>query len=164
MGITSITTRMSESNFMETVEAFARVSIGLADGFISSWDEKWRSILVRPETLINQYLDEDWAPLLQTPPFPEYTSAHSVISASAATILTDIFGEPFHFEDTTELEFGLPARSFESFGQASEEAAISRLYGGIHYLPACEIGVIQGRKVGSFIVSKLKTRKSAIKS
>jgi len=79
-------------------------------------------------------------PLLQTPPFPEYPSAHSVISSAAAITLTDLFGGPFHFEDTVELEYGLPVRTFDSFIEASDEAAISRLYGGIHYLPACELG------------------------
>jgi len=158
IGITSIACRQSKVDLMASTEAYAKTSIALADGFISAWDEKWRSILVRPETLINKFIDDDWAPLLQTPPFPEYTSAHSVISAAAATILTDLFGPEYHFVDTTENEFGLPTRMFDSFKQASEEAAISRLYGGIHYSPACEIGIDQGRKVGGFIVDNLRTR------
>ena len=95
--------------------------------------------------------------MLQTPPFPEYTSGHSVISASAATALTHLFGEPFNFVDTTEVEYGLPPRTFDSFFQASDEAAISRLYGGIHYMPACRIGVDQGRQVGKFIIDNLTT-------
>lgn len=159
IGITSIVTRQAELDMMQTVEAYTRVSIALADGFISCWDEKWRSILVRPETLINQYLDEEWLPLLQTPPFPEYTSGHSVISASAATILTDLLGSEFHFADSTEVEYGLPVRTFDSFFEASEEAAISRLYGGIHYMPAIENGVDQGKQVGSFILQNLVTRR-----
>jgi len=99
-------------------------------------------------------------PALQTPPFPEYTSGHSVISAAAATALTGLYGEPFAFEDTTELEYGLPSRTFESFYQASEEAAISRLYGGIHYMPACVNGVDQGRALGAFIANQINTRKT----
>lgn len=159
MGITAITTRKSQSNFVETVEAYAKVSISLFDAFISCWDEKWRSILIRPETVINEHLDQDWVPLLQTPPFPEYTSGHSVISTAAAITLTDLFGEKFSFLDTSEVEYGLPPRSFNSFMEASSEAAISRLYGGIHYMPAIDNGVIQGREVGNYIVGKLKTRK-----
>ena len=157
IGITAIATRLAESDFNETVEAYALVSVALADAFISCWDEKYRSELIRPETVINQYIDEDWVPVLQTPPFPEYTSGHSVISAAAATTLTDLFGEPFVFEDTTELEYGLPSRTFNSFFEASEEAAISRLYGGIHYMPACRNGVDQGRALGAFIISKVQT-------
>lgn len=157
IGITSIATRMEKSSFMETIEAYTLVSIALADAFISCWDEKYRSELIRPETVINQHIDENWAPLLQTPPFPEYTSGHSVISSSAATALTHLFGETFNFVDTTEVEYGLPPRTFESFFQASNEAAISRLYGGIHYMPACRIGVDQGKLVGQFIIDNLTT-------
>ena len=159
IGITDIATRMNNSTFDETVNAYTNVSIALFDAFISCWDEKWRSLVVRPETLINQYIDEEWVPLLQTPPFPEYTSGHSVISRAAAVTLTKLYGDEFAFEDTTELEYGLPVRSFKSFIHASEEAAISRLYGGIHYMMAIDAGVSQGQKVGDFINSKLQTLK-----
>ena len=159
IGIVAVATRTAGSDFDETVEAYVRTSISLFDGFISCWDEKWRSIVVRPETLIHQYLDEKWVPLLQTPPFPEYTSGHSVISRAAAVTLTNYFGDHFFFTDTTENEYGLPTREFDSFLQASEEAAISRLYGGIHYRMAIEQGVSQGEAVGDYIVSNLKTRK-----
>jgi membrane-associated phospholipid phosphatase len=90
--------------------------------------------------------------LLQTPPFPEYTSGHSVISTSAAIVLTKLFGENFHFKDITEIPFGLPARQFGSFNQAANEAAISRLYGGIHFPQAIANGQIQGKKIGEHIV------------
>jgi len=159
IGITSIATRKANSTFDETVNAYTNVSISLFDAFISCWDEKWRSLVVRPETLINQYIDEEWVPLLQTPPFPEYTSGHSVISRAAAVTLTKLYGDEFAFDDTTELEYGLPVRSFKSFINASEEAAISRLYGGIHYMMAIDEGVAQGQKVGDFIASKLQTLK-----
>ena len=159
IGITSIATKQAKSSFIETLEAFSMVSISLFDAFISCWDEKWRSIVVRPETIINQYLNEEWTPLLQTPPFPEYTSGHSVISRASAITLTNLYGDHFAFNDTTELEFGLPAREFESFIQASEEAAISRLYGGIHYMMAIKNGVMQGEEVGRFILSKVATRR-----
>jgi hypothetical protein len=129
------------------------------DGFISCWDEKYRSKLIRPETYINEYIDEDWVPVLQTPPFPEYTSGHSVISAASAVTLTKLFGENFSFLDSTEVEFGLTARSFNSFVEASEEAAVSRLYGGIHYRPAIDDGIIEGRSLGNYVMEKIKTRK-----
>jgi hypothetical protein len=157
IGITTIVTQKAKSDFAQTINAFTNVSIALFDAFISCWDEKWKTLVVRPETLINKYYDEEWLPVLQTPPFPEYTSGHSVISRAAAIALTDIYGEDFEFEDTTELEYGLPARTFPSFIAASEEAAISRLYGGIHYMMAIEEGVNQGEKVGKFIVEKIQT-------
>ena len=157
IGITAIAGRTANSPFDEVVNAYANVSISLFDSFISCWDEKWRSILVRPETLINQHYDEEWLPLLQTPPFPEYTSGHSVISRAAAKALTNLYGDNFQFTDTTEVAYGLPTRKYNSFIEASEEAAISRLYGGIHYRMAIEEGVSQGEKVGNFISENLKT-------
>jgi hypothetical protein len=129
--------------------------MAIADAFISCWDEKYRSNLIRPETLINEHIDENWKPVLQTPPFPEYTSGHSVVSGAASTILTDVFGENFTFKDDTELPYGLPIRTFSSFREAADEAAISRMYGGIHYRAAVEIGVKQGRDLGSFVVDNL---------
>jgi hypothetical protein len=105
--------------------------------------------------VINKYLDQDWRPILQTPPFPEYTSGHSVVSAASSVMLTNLFGENFSFIDDTEVFLGLPERSFNSFEEASDEAAISRLYGGIHYIDACEKGVEQGKAIGHYIVNKL---------
>ncbi len=160
MNITRSVCTKDTVDFIHSAEAYARVAISLVDAFISCWDEKYRSNLVRPETYINQYIDENWVPLLQTPPFPEYTSGHSVISNSAATALTDLFGDNYAFTDSTEVEFGMAPRSFKSFYDASNEAAISRVYGGIHYIPACEIGKDQGRKVGAFVRDKIRTRRS----
>lgn len=162
MGISQIACRQAKLDVMESARVYALTAVALADAFISCWDEKFRSELVRPETVINTYIDPDWAPTLQTPPFPEYTSGHSVISASAATALTSIFGEPFPYTDSVEVEFGLPPRSFNSFMEASQEAAISRLYGGIHYWPACSIGVNQGKLVGNLVVSRVKMKREAL--
>lgn len=158
IGITAIAARQAKSNFMETVNAFTHVSVALFDAFISCWDEKWNTLVVRPETLINKHYDEEWLPLLQTPPFPEYTSGHSVISRASAVVLTKLYGDNFAFKDTTEVAYGLPVRSFNSFIHASEEAAISRLYGGIHYMMAIEEGVAQGNKVGEHIAKRLQTQ------
>lgn len=162
MNITHVACTKANKNFVESAEAYARVSIALADGFISCWDEKFRSKLIRPETYINQHIDENWVPLLQTPPFPEYTSGHSVISTSAAVTLTNLFGDDFAFTDSTEVEFGLTSRNFDSFNEAAEEAAISRMYGGIHYRPAIENGQAEGRELGNYIFDKITTRKEVI--
>lgn len=161
MNIVRVACRTSHASAARAAEAYVHVALALADGFIACWDEKYRSQLVRPETYINQYIDEDWFPLLQTPPFPEYISGHSVISGAASTALTGVLGDNFQFTDSTEIEFGLSIRSFKSFNAAADEAAISRLYGGIHYLPACDTGLVMGRKVGDFLVNKVHTRKSA---
>jgi len=155
IGICKIACKKSNYDFDKTVYAYTKTAIAIADAFISCWDEKYRSNLIRPETLINEHIDENWKPILQTPPFPEYTSGHSVASGAAAVALTDVFGDDFSFDDDTELQYGLPVRSFTSFNQAANEAAISRMYGGIHYRAAVEIGVKQGRDLGKFVVKNL---------
>lgn len=159
IGITKIAATKSNNNFDETIYAYTKTSIAIADAFISCWDEKYRSNLIRPETLINEHIDENWKPVLQTPPFPEYTSGHSVVSGAASVALTSVFGENFAFDDDTEIPYGLPVRSFPSFEAAADEAAISRMYGGIHYRKAVEVGVTQGRALGSFVVENLKMKK-----
>ena len=158
MNITRVACNQVHAAVAQATEAYVMVSLSLNDGFISCWDEKYRSKLIRPETYINQYIDENWVPLLQTPPFPEYPSGHSVISGAAAVALTKLLGDNFAFTDSTEVEFGMPPRNFKSFIQASEEAAVSRMYGGIHYTRACEVGKVEGRAVGTFISQKVKTR------
>jgi len=153
-----ITAQVLEEKKLEQIEAAAvmtQVSIAIADSFISAWDQKYKSNLIRPETYINKYIDPDWSPLLQTPAFPEHTSAHSVSSTAAASLLTRFFGENYTFIDSTEVPFGLPERSFNSFLQASQEASISRLYGGIHYRPAIELGMKQGRLVGKHVMENV---------
>ena len=155
IGICKIACKDTNSNFEKTVYAYTKTSIAVADAFISCWDEKYRSNLIRPETLINKHIDLEWAPILQTPPFPEYTSGHSVVSGASSEVLTAIFGDNFAFDDTTELPYGLPMRSFKSFRLAAQEAAVSRLYGSIHYKAAVEVGLDQGIKLGTLVNDKI---------
>ena len=159
MSIAGIVSKKKHLDMMEASAVYTLTSIALFDAFISCWDEKYRSNVIRPETYIDKYIDESWRPLLQTPPFPEYTSGHSVVSAAAAVVLTSFFGEGFEFDDSTEKDFGLPVRHFESFVQAADEAAVSRLYGGIHYRPAIEAGKTEGRQIGEWIITKIRLRK-----
>ena len=154
MGITGIACKKKKLNLSKTAYTHALVSIGLADAFISCWNNKYKYNRVRPVTAIRNLIDRSWSPLLQTPPFPEYTSGHSVISTTASVILTNLFGENFSFTDDTEKEFGLPARKFNSFKEAAREAAISRLYGGIHFRDAIENGVKEGEQIGKFVISR----------
>ena len=160
MGITKIASQKANFDATQTMYAYAKASIAMADAFISCWDEKYRSNLVRPETLINDHIDDSWQPILQTPPFPEYVSGHSVVSGAASEALTSIFGDNFSFNDTTEVPYGLPIRNFKSFRLAAQEAAISRMYGGIHYRAAVDNGLEQGIALGSFVVNKLQMKKN----
>jgi hypothetical protein len=131
----------------QAAEAYAKVGIAVADAFISCWSTKYRDNLLRPVTYIRRLIDPDWTPLLVTPPFPEYTSGHSVQSAAAARVLTDLLG-PVAFTDRTHESRGLPSRSFASFTDAAREAAASRMYGGIHFRAAIDRGLEQGVSVG----------------
>ncbi|MDI1323672.1 MAG: vanadium-dependent haloperoxidase [Algoriphagus sp.] len=158
MSISTIASKAAKKDWKGTSEAMALTAISLNEAFISCWDEKYRSRLIRPETYINQHIDEEWVPLLQTPPFPEHTSGHSVASTAAAYTLAQIFGNEFHLVDSSEVAYGLPAREFDSFSQAAEEAAISRFYGGIHYMPAITEGSKQGKQVGEMIWQKISTK------
>ncbi len=159
MNITRLACKKVNASAVLSAEAYACLAVTLADCFISCWDEKYRSSVIRPETYINQYIDANWLPVLQTPPFPEYTSGHSVISSGAAIMLTKLFGDNFSFTDSSELEFGLPPRHFNTFREAANEAAISRFYGGIHYMPAIKNGQEEGFGIGIFFADRLKTRK-----
>ncbi|MCX8481157.1 MAG: vanadium-dependent haloperoxidase [Sediminibacterium sp.] len=158
MGIVGIVAKKANYDFANTVYAFASAAITMFDAFIHTWDAKYTYNTARPETIINKYIDQNWRPLLQTPPFPEYTCGHSTISAAVAESLTNIFGDKFNYIDSTETPFGIKPRSFSSFRQAALENNIARFYGGIHYHSSCIISTNQGIKVGQFIVSKLNMK------
>lgn len=158
MGITGIACVQQKLSLPEAIRWHTLAGLTMADAFISCWQEKYRSQRLRPETYINTRLDAAWRPLLQTPPFPEYTSGHSVVSSSVALVLTALAGADLHFTDTSEVEFGLPARSFTSFNQAAREAAVSRLYGGIHFRDAIDNGFGQGQQIGQYAIRKLGIR------
>lgn len=155
MNIVGIAAQKAGKDFNTTVASYTATSIALFDGFIACWYTKYKANSIRPESVINKYLDPDWRPYLQTPPFPSYISGHSVISNASAEVMTHFFGDNFSFTDTSELEFGIPNRSFRSFREAALEASMSRLYGGIHYRSDLEQGNIVGQKIGAYIISKL---------
>lgn len=142
--------------FTESLKAYALTSLALYEAFISCWEEKYRSLRIRPETVISSLVEKEWHPYLITPPFPAYTSGHSTVSASAAEMLTYLFGDNHSYTDSTELEYGLPVRTFSSFREAALEASMSRIYAGIHYRSDCEQGNVQGRKVGKMVWEKVK--------
>lgn len=139
-------------------EAYCRLGIALSDAFVGCWRAKYTFNLIRPITYIREHIDPAWGdPLpLATPPFPEHTSGHSVQAAAGAEVLATLFGD-VPFVDATHESRGLPSRSFGSIRAAADEAAISRLYGGIHYRRSIEIGTEQGRAVGA-VVNRLAFR------
>lgn len=139
-------------NLQEAAEMYALTGIGIADAFIQCWHTKYQYNLVRPKTYIREVLGvPHWEPFVITPPFPEYTSGHSVVSSCAAELLTSIFGNQTGFTDSTHVRIGLGARQFNSFREAAEQAVNSRLYGGMHY----PMANIQGRKQGICLAEKI---------
>lgn len=159
MSIVGIAAGKAKADYGTTVFAYAKTAIGLFDAFIQCWQIKYTYNTIRPETVINKYLDPNWRPYLQTPAFPEYTCGHCTISGSAAEVLTDVFGDTFAYTDSTELEFGIKNRSFGSFRKAALENNQARFLGGIHYHYSCNVGTESGIKVGDYVVAKLKMRK-----
>jgi PAP2 superfamily len=153
--------RTENWNLAKAAETYAKIGIAVADGFVSCWKCKYDHNYLRPITYIRAKLDAAWLSPLATPPFPEYTSGHSVQSSATAKVLSELFGYNYSFVDVTHEKRsdidGRP-RQFKSFNDMAAEAAISRLYGGIHYREAIEKGVGQGLKVGEEVV-KLKFKK-----
>lgn len=147
-----------EASLAFAAEAYARLGMALSDAFVSCWVTKYRHNLLRPITYIQRVIDPSWNsptvtdPLL-TPPFPEYTSGHSVASGAAAAVLTDLFGADHAFVDDFHVVRGFPPRAYASFWEAAEESAMSRLYGGIHFRSAIELGIEQGRCVAARIAA-----------
>lgn len=141
-----------------TAEVLALTGIALADGFTSCWTEKYESNLLRPVTYIRRVIDSGWASPVNSPAFPEYTSGHSVGSGAAAGVLTALLGDVTYVDDVG-VQNGYPLRTFTSFAQAAEEAAISRLYGGIHYPMGITAGLAQGADVATKVLERTRRRR-----
>jgi hypothetical protein len=159
IGITTIACKKTNANAVKTAQAYALTSVALFETFITCWEVKYTYSYERPVSVINEKIDHNWLPLLQTPPFPEYTAGHSTISAASARILSHLFGEQFAFHDTSDRKYIGLQRDFKSFDQAAEETAMSRFYGGIHYLNSSKVGANQGKQVAEYIWAKLKLTK-----
>lgn len=158
--IAKIALKKQGSSFITSLETYAKLGMAVHDAFVSCWKTKYQYNVVRPVTYIREVFDPNWNTILPTPPFPEYTSGHSVQSGASAEILEGIFGTNFAFQDDTyasRTDIDGTPRNFVSFADFANEAAISRLYGGIHYRESIFVGVNQGREVGKNI-NKLKFR------
>jgi hypothetical protein len=161
MSILTLVLRRQNASLPKAAEGYAKLGIALHDAFISCWKAKYIYNVLRPVTYCKAMFDPNFTPLLSTPPFPEYPSGHSVQSGAMSTVLTSLFGENYSFTDNTHQNRtdidGTP-RFFPSFRAAADEAAISRLYGGIHYQEAIDKGVTQGEKIGNNVITKIQFR------
>lgn len=152
ISITTQLLRAERASLARAAEAYAKVGIAVADAFIACWHTKYATNLLRPITYINDEIDPAWKPILTTPPFPEYTSGHSVQSGATFRVLESLFGDA-PFTDRTHEGRGFAPRQFPSCAAAAQEAAISRLFGGIHYRPAIDLGLTQGTRVGDAVLA-----------
>ena len=143
--ITTDLLKARKATLAEAAEIYARLNLAMADAFIASWQLKYTLNLLRPVTYVQGVIDSNWVPtLMNTPPFPEYPSGHSVQSSAAAAVLAQAFGADTAFTDNTHNDRGWGPRTFKSFKAAADEAALSRLYAGIHYRAAVDGGAAQG--------------------
>ena len=158
MGITRVAVTTSKQPLVPALAAYSMVSVALFDAFIACWDIKYKVNYIRPVTAIQTLMEPNWDPILQTPPFPEYPSGHSVISNASAVVLTGLFGDKFAYLDNVEKPYGVENRPYSSFYDAANEAAISRLYGGIHFREAIDNGSTLGRKIGAYVFERVKLK------
>lgn len=156
IGIAEIACKKSGADEIKSAQAYALTAISIFDAFVCCWHEKYKGNVIRPVTVIRDLIDPEWMPFLQTPPFPEYPSGHSTITRAAASVLTHLFGDNFSFLDTSDMKYIGMQREFKSFVEAADEASISRVYGGIHYVHSVNAGAEHGRKIGEHMIQKLK--------
>jgi hypothetical protein len=152
--------RDRKATLATAAEQYARLGIAMSDAFVAAWKVKFEVNLLRPVTYIQLAFDGNWVPpLMETPPFPEYPSAHSVQSGAAAAVLEAFYGSDTAFDDRTHNDRGWGPKRFRDFRSAADEASASRLYAGIHFPSAIEHGVTQGRCIGAQALALLTRRR-----
>jgi hypothetical protein len=153
MSITMQVLQQEEASLGMAAETYCKVGMALSDAFVACWKGKYTTTLMRPVTYIRQHIQPGWLPILATPPFPSFASGHATQSGAAAAVLTSLYGSHYTFTDHTHDGLGFQPRNFTSFDQAADEAAISRLYGGIHYSMDNDEGLAAGNIIGRNICS-----------
>lgn len=153
LNIAGILLRQDNANLEKAAETYVRMGLCVADAFIACWKAKFTYNTERPVTYIREHIDAGWSPLIATPPFPEYTSGHSTVSGASAEVLTKMFGDNRSFTDNTNVWLGFAPRTFKSFREAAQEAAMSRLYGGIHIPGGNNRGIECGTRIGQNVAN-----------
>jgi hypothetical protein len=151
-------------SLLESARLFAVLNVALADTAIAVWEAKYVYAWWRPVTAIRMAdtdgnpetsADPTWTSLVSTPPFPEHVSGHSGFSAAAAEVLASFHGgDGFEFTLQSDGLFGVQ-RTYSRFSDAAEEAGMSRIYGGIHFMSANLEGQACGRAVGRHVLAEM---------
>ena len=129
--------------------AYAKCGMGLWDGLIMVFRSKYEYNLLRPVTYIRKVFDPNYLPLINTPNHPEYPAAHAYVTSCAMAAIVSVLGNHHEFTDHTYDFAGYTPRSFKTLLAVGEESGMSRLYGGIHYLPSINTGVKYGQQAGN---------------
>ena len=171
-----------QTSVQTNAKLMASLSLAMADAMICAWKEKYDNVQPRPWDLITGSFsdtdgsaltvrDQNWQSLLssingvQSPPFPDFLSGHSVMGGTFASVMSHFFGDNLTF-DATSQELPGVVRSFygfidgegvvrNSFYEAGLENALSRVYGGVHIREACEDSFGVGLNVGAAVVQNL---------
>ncbi len=137
-----------QADLLFAAQVYAKAGVALRDAFILCWRGKYKYSILRPVTYIRKVIDPDWSPLINTPSHPEYYAAHAFITSAPMQVLTKLLGDNYEFTDNTYNSLGFSPRSFNSFNAASAEAGMSRRFGGIHYMPSIQTGLMLGKECG----------------
>ena len=150
--------KQRKADLAQAAQTYVQLNMAMADAFIAGWRTKYLTNVLRPVTYVQLLIDSNWTPeLMPTPPFPDYPSGHSVQSSAASSVLSQLFGADTAFTDNAHNDRGWGPRTFKSFKAAANEAALSRMYGGIHYRNAVVGGQVQGECVAQQVLAlKLK--------
>ncbi len=149
----------NKSSLLKNARLLALINVAMADAIIASWDAKYYFVSWRPITAIvladqdgnpATKADSNWAPLLVTPPFPEYLSAHSSVSSAAVTVLAGRFGNRTTF--TVSSDVSDLTRHFTSFSAALDEIRSARVNAGIHFRTACNDAQVLGTDIAQYVV------------
>ncbi len=149
MSIVTQALELRHANLSVAAETYAKAGIAERDAVIVCFKSKYKYNLLRPVSYIRKIIDPNWLPLIVTPPHPEYPAAHAFVTGAVMQAASRVLGDHFTITDHTYDFRGWQARTYGNLFKAAEEAGISRLYGGIHYLPSIKMGLLLGKNLGN---------------
>jgi hypothetical protein len=146
--------RQTAASLDKAALAYALTGAAVNDALIGCFQAKYQHNLLRPVTYIREVMGQsNWSSFIGTPPHPEYASNHASLSSAAAAVLENLFGNTGPFTDHTNDYLGMAPRTYASFTAIGEEAAVSRMYGGIHFKPTVDASIVHGKKVAANILT-----------
>lgn len=145
----------------ENARLFALVAMSMCDASIAAYDSKYHYSFWRPLTAIRAgefdgnrqtISDTNWMPLITTPAFPGYASAHATLSNAARTVLERTFGKDGLAITLVNPSLPTVILNYDAWEQITDDIDDARVYGGIHFRFEQEFGALQGRHVATYIL------------